>query len=144
MVLTTVSIAHGLDASKINSMLADGANLLHTYKKATINITLGGEKYHQEIFYVDGCNIKFYKGDTPNVGQIVPNFVHSLDATALRFVCKKLLAEGIQVFPIHDCCIVPDTVSQEHISSLFQQAYQFIADYYGCDVKVDGLVVFPE
>lgn len=140
----TVNSYTKLDASKINSMLADGANLLHTYKKATINITLGGEKYHQEIFYVDGCNIKFYKGDTPNVGQIVPNFVHSLDATALRFVCNKLLAEGIQVFPIHDCCIVPDTVSQEHISSLFQQAYQFIADYYGCDVKVDGLVVFPE
>lgn len=133
-----------LEASKINKMLEDGANLLHTYNKATINIELGGEDYHAEIFYVNGCNIKFYKGDTPNVGQLVPNFIHSLDATALRFVCKKLLAEGHDVFPIHDCVIVSEDVTQEHISSLFQQAYQFIADYYGCDVTVDGMIVFPE
>ena len=133
-----------LDASKINQMLADGANLLHTYNKATLNIELGGENYHAEVFYVNGCNIKFYKCDTPNVGQLVPNFIHSLDATALRFVCKKLLAEGHDVFPIHDCVIVSEEVSQDHISSLFQQAYQFIADYYGCDVKVDGMIVFPE
>lgn len=133
-----------LEASKINNMLEDGANLLHTYNKATINIELGGEEYHAEIFYVNGCNIKFYKGDTPNVGQLVPNFIHSLDATALRFVCKKLLAEGHDVFPIHDCVIVSEDVTQEHISSLFQQAYQFIADYYGCDVTVDGMIVFPE
>lgn len=133
-----------LDSSKINQMLADGANLLHTYNKATLNIELGGENYHAEVFYVNGCNIKFYKGDTPNVGQLVPNFIHSLDATALRFVCKKLLAEGHDVFPIHDCVIVSEEVSQDHISSLFQQAYQFIADYYGCDVKVDGMIVFPE
>ena len=133
-----------LEASKINKMLEDGANLLHTYNKATINIELGGEDYHAEIYYVNGCNIKFYKGDTPNVGQLVPNFIHSLDATALRFVCKKLLAEGHDVFPIHDCVIVSEDVTQEHISSLFQQAYQFIADYYGCDVTVDGMIVFPE
>lgn len=133
-----------LEASKINKMLEDGANLLHTYNKATINIELGGEEYHAEIFYVNGCNIKFYKGDTPNVGQLVPNFIHSLDATALRFVCKKLLAEGHDVFPIHDCVIVSEDVTQEHISSLFQQAYQFIADYYGCNVTVDGMIVFPE
>lgn len=133
-----------LDASKINQMLADGANLLHTYNKATLNIELGGDDYHAEVFYVNGCNIKFYKGDTPNVGQLVPNFIHSLDATALRFVCKKLLSEGHDVFPIHDCVIVSEEVSQDHISNLFQQAYQFIADYYGCDVKVDGMIVFPE
>lgn len=133
-----------LDASKINKMLEDGANLLHTYNKATLNIELGGDNYHAEVFYVNGCNIKFYKGDTPNVGQLVPNFIHSLDATALRFVCKKLLAEGHDVFPIHDCVIVSEDVSQEHISKLFQEAYQFIADYYNCDVTVDGMIVFPE
>ena len=133
-----------LEASKINKMLEDGANLLHTYNKATINIDLGGQNYHAEIFYVNGCNIKFYKGDTPNVGQLVPNFIHSLDATALRFVCKKLLAEGHDVFPIHDCVIVSEEVTQDHISGLFQQAYQFIADYYNCDVTVDGMIVFPE
>ena len=109
-----------------------------------MNIELGGDNYNAEVFYVNGCNIKFYKGDTPNVGQLVPNFIHSLDATALRFVCKKLLAEGHDVFPIHDCVIVSEEISQDHISSLFQQAYQFIADYYGCDVKVDGMIVFPE
>lgn len=133
-----------LDASKINKMLEDGANLLHTYNKATLNIELGGYNYHTEVFYVNGCNIKFYKGDTPNVGQLVPNFIHSLDATALRFVCKKLLSEGHDVFPIHDCVIVSEDVSQEHISKLFQEAYQFIADYYNCDVTVDGMIVFPE
>lgn len=133
-----------LDASKINKMLEDGANLLHTYNKATLNIELGGDNYHAEVFYVNGCNIKFYKGDTPNVGQLVPNFIHSLDATALRFVCKKLLSEGHDVFPIHDCVIVSEDVSQEHISKLFQEAYQFIADYYNCDVTVDGMIVFPE
>ena len=133
-----------LDASKINKMLEDGANLLHTYNKATLNIELGGYNYHAEVFYVNGCNIKFYKGDTPNVGQLVPNFIHSLDATALRFVCKKLLSEGHDVFPIHDCVIVSEDVSQEHISKLFQEAYQFIADYYNCDVTVDGMIVFPE
>lgn len=133
-----------LEASKINKMLEDGANLLHTYDKATLNIELGGQNYHTEIFYVNGCNIKFYKGDTPNVGQLVPNFIHSLDATALRFVCKKLLAEGHDVFPIHDCVIVSEDVTQDHISGLFQQAYQFIADYYNCDVTVDGMIVFPE
>lgn len=133
-----------LDASKINKMLEDGANLLHTYNKATLNIELGGDNYHAEVFYVNGCNIKFYKGDTPNVGQLVPNFIHSLDATALRFVCKKLLSEGYDVFPIHDCVIVSEDVSQEHISKLFQEAYQFIADYYNCDVTVDGMIVFPE
>lgn len=133
-----------LNASKINKMLEDGANLLHTYNKATLNIELGGDNYHAEVFYVNGCNIKFYKGDTPNVGQLVPNFIHSLDATALRFVCKKLLSEGHDVFPIHDCVIVSEDVSQEHISKLFQEAYQFIADYYNCDVTVDGMIVFPE
>lgn len=133
-----------LDASKINQMLSDGANLLHTYNKATLNLELGGEDYHAEIFYVNGCNIKFYKNDTPNVGQLVPNFIHSLDATALRYVAKKLISEGIDVFTVHDCVIVPESVTQEYISSCFQEAYQFIADYYGCDVKVDGMIVFPE
>lgn len=109
-----------------------------------MNLELGGEDYHAEIFYVNGCNIKFYKNDTPNVGQLVPNFIHSLDATALRYVAKKLISEGIDVFTVHDCVIVPESVTQEYISSCFQEAYQFIADYYGCDVKVDGMIVFPE
>lgn len=133
-----------IDASKINKMLEDGANLLHTYNKATLNLELGGQDYRAEIFYVDGCNIKFYKNDTPNVGQLVPNFIHSLDATALRYVAKKLISEGINVFTVHDCVIVPETVTQDYISSCFQEAYQFIADYYGCDVTVDGMIVFPE
>lgn len=133
-----------LDASKINKMLEDGANLLHTYNKATINLELGGEDYKTEVHYVNGCNIKFYKNDTPNVGQLVPNFIHSLDATALRYVAKKLISEGIDVFTVHDCVIVPETVTQDYISECFQEAYQFIADYYGCDVTVDGMIVFPE
>ena len=133
-----------LDASKINQMLADGADLLHKYVHTNIRLTLGGENYCLDVNYVEGANIKFFKNDVPNIGQIVPNFVHSLDATALRFVCKRLLAEGINVFPIHDCVIVPDTVSQDKISGLFREAYQFIADYYNCDVTVDGMIVFPE
>lgn len=133
-----------LDATQINKMLADGADLLHTYKHCVIDLTLNGERYKCDVMYVEGCNIKFYKNDVPNIGQLVPNFVHSLDATALRFVCKKLLAEGHDVFPIHDCVIVSEDVTQDHISDLFRQAYQFIADYYDCDVTVDGMIVFPE
>jgi DNA-directed RNA polymerase len=94
--------------------------------------------------YVEGCNIKFFKNDTPNIGQLVPNFIHSLDATALRYVCKKLLDQGHDVFPIHDCVIISEELTQDYISSLFREAYQFIADYYNCDVVVDGMVLFPE
>ena len=133
-----------LPADKINSMLDDGADLLHTYKHIVLNLELGSEEYKCDVMYVEGCNIKFFKNNTPNIGQLVPNFIHSLDATALRFVCKRLLAEGNDVFPIHDCVIVNEEVDQDHISDLFRQAYQYIADYYGVDVNVDGMIVFPE
>lgn len=133
-----------LPADQINKMLADGADMLHSYKHCVVDLTLGGTQYKSDVMYVEGCNIKFYKNDTPNVGQLVPNFIHSLDATALRFVCKKLLAEGHDVFPVHDCVIVSDEVDQDHISDLFRQAYQFIGDYYDCDITVDGMIVFPE
>lgn len=132
-----------LPAVKINQMLSDGADLLHTYKHVTVNLELD-EKYHFEVMYLEGCNIKFFKNDTPNIGQLVPNFIHSLDATALRYVCKKLLDNGHDVFPIHDCVIVSSKHSHDYISQLFREAYQMIADYYGADVKVDGMVVFPE
>lgn len=132
-----------LPAIKINQMLAEGADLLHTYSKITLNLELD-EKYHIEIQYLEGCNIKFFKNDTPNIGQLVPNFIHSLDATALRYVCNKLLDAGYDVFPIHDCVIVSEEHSHEYISSLFREAYQMIADHYGADVTVDGMVVFPE
>lgn len=133
-----------LDATKINQMLADGADLLHTYKHTVIDLELGGDQYKCDVMYVEGCNIKFFKNDTPNIGQLVPNFIHSLDATALRYVCKKLLDQGHDVFPIHDCVIISEELTQDYISSLFREAYQFIADYYNCDVVVDGMVVFPE
>jgi hypothetical protein len=133
-----------LDASKINQMLSDGADLLHTYKHTVIDLELGGNQYKCDVMYVEGCNIRFFKNDTPNIGQLVPNFIHSLDATALRYVCKKLLDQGHDVFPIHDCVIISEELTQDYISSLFREAYQFIADYYNCDVTVDGMVVFPE
>lgn len=133
-----------LPVDKINKMVNDGADILHAYKHAVLNLDLGGNHYKSSIQYVEGCNIKFYHNDVPNVGELVPNFVHSLDATALRFVCKKLLAEGHDVFPVHDCVIVSDEVTQDHISDLFRQAYQFIGDYYDCNITVDGMIVFPE
>ena len=126
----------------INSM--DKDNLLHLMKTATLELQLGETLCKKTVYYTSGANIKFFKNDVPNVGQLVPNFIHSLDATALRYVSSKLFDQGIPVAVIHDCVIVPKKVTQEMISTLFREAYQFIADYFNVDVKIDGMIVFPE
>lgn len=129
-------------AREVNAM--DKDNLLHSMKTTRLTLNLGGKEYKKSVSYTAGSNIKFFKNNVPNVGQLVPNFIHSLDATALRYVSKKLISQNIPVAVIHDCVIVPHYVTQEQISGMFREAYQFIADYYGVDVKVTGLVVFPE
>lgn len=122
----------------------DKDNLLHDKKLTKITLILDGVEYSKKVSYTSGSNIKFFKNNVPNVGQLVPNFIHSLDATALRFVSRRLMEQKIPVAVIHDCVIVPKRVTQEHISALFREAYQFIADYFGVDVTVTGAIVFPE
>lgn len=130
-------------ADKINQLLEEGQPMLHTYNHSKLSLDLIPNDT-MDIYHMDGVNIKFYKNSKPNVGQITPNFIHSCDATALRYVIRKLMAENIHVFVIHDCVMVSEDVPDSHIQGLFREAYQAIADYYNVDVKITGNIVYPE
>ena len=129
---------------KIYEMESEGHNILHPMLTARVSIETDAFKYANMVRYNDGTNIKSYKDDTPSVGAIVPNFVHSMDAFALRTAAKNLIKDGYPLFVVHDCFIVPETVGQEKLSGYLRDAYQQIADYVGTDINVNGMIVYGE
>src|SRR5262249_29330634 len=51
------------------------------------------------------------------VNSVTANYVHSADATHLKFVALAAEKEGIEILPVHDCfgCLVP---SAKHLNDI--------------------------